>query len=70
MGLAYSLRECGEFTSIMVGSVAAGRQGTGAAAESFHVETTTMKKCREREREWGGMEGERACTISRNSMGF
>lgn len=47
MGLAYSLRECGEFTSIMVGSVAAGRQGIGAAAESFHVETTTMKKCRE-----------------------
>lgn len=65
MGLAYSLRECGEFTSIMVGSVAAGRQGTGAAAESFHVETTTMKKCRE-----GGVEGKRACTISRNSMGF
>lgn len=58
--------------SIMVGSMATGRQGSGAVAESLHVETTTMKQ-REREGEGGRereREGGRACTISRNSMGF
>lgn len=53
MGLAYSPRERGEFTSIMVGGMATGRPGTGAAAESLHAETTAMKH-REREREGVG----------------